>query len=210
MKLTATITLIAVFISFITCGQTSNRRTDQSYQIDSGLTDKIEKKVKSFNDVSMGSIDFRIYQNDSLVGETYSMAKSMESVTMSELNGDTAYITGFLGMFAGLGFQITLFKDTCIIRHLAKSDVEIYKLNKSDSPGFGVFVPCRTYNLKLISKPAFKKGEIIEGLIELSSEDYYEVSNGEDSKYRIELTGYFKTQPLASLNDQLNKYEKKK
>jgi len=203
--------LILVLIFLTACGQTKNRNTNSAYKIDTKLKDKIEQKVKSYNGVTKGSMEkIKIYENDSLIGDSYTNGKSFESRTMSTLEGDTANITGFLGMFAGLGFQITLYRDTCIIRHFAKSDAEIYKLNKSDSLTFGVSVPCKSYKLILVNKPTFKKGDVIEGIIELSSENYYEVANGKENKSRVELIGYFKTEPLQSLDDKLKKYDEQK
>lgn len=57
----------------------------------------------------------------------------------------------------------------------------------------GVSVPCKTYKLTLSKKPGFKEGEVLEGVIELTSDEYYEVANGKESKYRMQLTGYFRT-----------------
>jgi hypothetical protein len=124
---------------------------------------------------------------------------------MTSLDGDTINITGFMGMFAGFGYQIALFKDTCIVRHFMKSDAEIYKLNKTDSLTFGVSVPCKTYKLTLTNKPSFKKGDIVEGVIELMSDEYYEVANGNERKYKMQLTGYFKTEPLESTAEKYKK-----
>jgi len=126
-------------------------------------------------------------------------------MTISSLDGDTISITGFMGMFAGFGYQVALFRDTCIVRHFIKSDAEIYKLKKPDSLTFGVSVSCVTYKLILTNKPTFKKGDIVEGIIELMSDDYYEVANGNERKYKMKLTGYFKTEPLASAQESYQK-----
>jgi hypothetical protein len=153
-------------------------------------------------------MDFKMLENDSVVADTYAQGKSIdECMMMSLLEGDTINITGFMGMFAGFGYQIALFKDTCIVRYLGKSDVETYKLNKTDSLAFGVSVPCKTYKLTLVNKPTFKKGDIVEGIIELTSNDYYEVANGKENKYRIQLTGYFRTDPLESIEDNYKKIQ---
>ena len=114
-------------------------------------------------------------------------------------------IWGFMGIFAGIGYQISLFKDTCIVTHFIKSDAKIYKLKKSDSLNFGVSVPCKTYTLTLANKPILKKRHVIEGIVELTSEDYYEVANGEEKKYSVQLKGYFKTGPLESSEEKNNK-----
>ena len=189
-----------LFLSSLTsCGQTQKVIDNISYIIDNSIKSKIDKKVKSFDGVSMSSMDFKMFENDSVVADTYSKGKSIdECLTMCSLEKDTINITGFIGMFAGFGYQITLLKDTCIIRYFMKSDARIYKYKKTDSLNFGVSVPCKTYKLILTKKPTFKKGEIIEGIIELTSDEYYEVDNGNEKKYKMQLTGYFKTEPLMS------------
>lgn len=85
------------------------------------------------------------------------------------------------------------------------TDALIYILKKSDSLTFGVSVPCKTYKLTLRNKPTFKKGEVVEGIIELVSDEYYEVANGRETKYKMQLTGYFKTEPLASVEEGYQK-----
>ena len=192
-----------LLIVLSSCGQTPKSIDNGAYVVDQSIKAKVDKKVKSFNGVTMSSMDFKMFENDSIVADTYAKGKSVdECMTMTSLDGDTINITGFMGMFAGFGYQIALFKDTCIVRHFMKSDAEIYKLHKNDSLEFGVSVPCKTYKLTLTNKPTFKKGDIVEGIIELMSDEYYEVANGNERKYKMQLTGYFKTEPLESTEDK--------
>ncbi|MBL1162152.1 MAG: hypothetical protein D8M52_10630 [Chlorobi bacterium] len=209
-KLTKFFSLIFLLVAITSCGQTQKPFDNGSYIVDNSIKQKVDKKVKSYNGVTMSSMDVKLYENDSVTADTYSKGKSIdECMTFTTLDGDTINITGFAGMFAGFGYQITLFKDTCIVRHYAKSDAEIYKLHKTDSLEFGVSVPCKTYKLTLSKKPTFKKGEVLEGIIELTSEDYYEVANRGETKCKIQLTGYFKTDPLESTEDKYLKTKDK-
>jgi hypothetical protein len=195
-----------LLIALSSCGQTPNIIDNGAYVVDQSIKAKVDKKVKSFDGITMSSMDFKMFENDSIVADTYAKGKSVdECMTMTSLDGDTINITGFMGMFAGFGYQIALFKDTCIVRHFMKSDAEIYKLNKTDSLTFGVSVPCKTYKLTLTNKPSFKKGDIVEGVIELMSDEYYEVANGNERKYKMQLTGYFKTEPLESTAEKYKK-----
>lgn len=195
-----------LLIALSSCGQTPKGFDNGSYVVDPGIKSKVDKKVKSFNGMTMSSMDFKMFENDSIVGDTYAKGKSIdECMTMSSLDGDTINITGFMGIFAGFGYQIALFKDTCIVRHFAKSDAKIYKLNKTDSLNFGVSVRCKTYKLTLTNKPTLKNGDIVEGIIELTSDEYYEVANGNERKYKMQLTGYFKTEPLVSTEESYQK-----
>ncbi len=203
MKYNAIITLTIIHFLFTSCGQTKQESVNGTYEVDSKIGELIEQKVQSFDGVSFGTMDFKFYENDKLITDTYDKDKGIECITMKALVGDTAVVTGFMGMFTGFGFQITLFKDTCIVRYIVASDVEMYKLNKTDSLTIALSVPCKTYKLTLENKPTFEKEEIIQGIIELTSEEYYEVANGKERKYRIELVGYFKAEPLKSLDDMI-------
>jgi hypothetical protein len=198
IKFTTVFSLTLLLIALTSYGQTSNPFHNGTYLVDNNIKQQVDKKVKSLNGVTMSSMDFKMFVNDSLIGQ----GKSIDCMSMASLDGDTINITGFRGMFTGFGYQIALFKDTCIVRHFVKSDAEIYKLNKNDSLEFGVSVPCKTYKLTLSKKPSFNKGEVLEGIIELTSGEYYEVANGKENKFKMELTGYFRTDPLESLDDK--------
>ena len=205
-----TLLSLTLLVSLSSCAQTQKRTVNRAYIVDSSIKNKVEKKVKSFSGITMNSMDFKMFENDSIIADTYAKGKSIdECMTISSLEGDTINITGFLGMTAAFGYQIALFKDTCIVRHFMKTDVEIYKYKKTDSLNFGVSVPCKTYKLILVNKPTFKKGEVIEGIIELTSNDYYEVSNGNENKFKMQLTGYFKTEPLETTEERNRKLMEK-
>ncbi len=142
-------------------------------------------------------MDIKIFENDSITWDTYATGKSIdECFTTASVDNNTINIVSFLGLTAGFGYQIQLSKDTCIVTYFTKTDAEIYKLKKTDLLAFGVTVPCKNYKLTLVNKPTFKKGESIEGIVELTSEEYYEVNNGNEKKYKMQLTGYFKTDRL--------------
>ena len=210
MKKFLTLLSLTLVVSSSSCAQTQKRTNNSTYIVDSSIKNKVEEKVKSFRGITMNSMDFKMFENDSIIADTYAKGKSIdECMTISSLDGDTINISGFLGMTAAFGYQIALFKDTCIVRHFMKTDVEIYKYKKTDSLNFGVSVPCQTYKLILANKPTFKKGEVIEGIIELTSDDYYEVSNGNENKFKMQLTGYFKTEPLETTEERNRKLMEK-
>lgn len=197
------------FIFFTSCGQTPKTFYNGAYIVDNNVKKQVEKEVSSFNGIIFGAMDFKMFENDSLIADTYSKGKSIECITMTTLDGDTANIAGFVGISAAFGFKIALFKDTCIIRFFESSDF-IDTTTKPDSSIFvGGSLPCKTYKLTLANKPQIKKGEIIEGIIELTTDDFYQVSNGIKTKNKVYLKGYFKTEPLQSLEDQYNSLEHK-
>lgn len=179
-----------------------SQRSIGNYTVDSSIKREVDEQTVSMDGATTGAMTFTIYKDNSIISSTDSTpstVKGIQGMTYATLEGDTINITGFLGMSAGFGFHITLFKDTCIVRHLVKSDVAIYKLHKSDSLSFGIYVPCASYKLTFVNKPQYKKGEIVEGIVELQSDTYFEGANGEEHTYSVRLKGYFKTSPLKSV-----------
>jgi len=192
---------ILLLITFNSCAQATPKGNNNiGYTIEPGIKDKTDKKVIVSDGLIMASLDIKMFENDSVIWDTYAKGESIDQcIIMASLDNDTINITGFLGLSAALGYQIVLTKDTCIVTCFAKSDAEIYKLKKTDALNFGVSVPCETYRLTLAAQPKFKKGAIAEGMIELMSEDYYEVDNGKENKIKVQLTGYFKTNKLKRM-----------
>src|SRR5688500_18726589 len=115
-KLRTVFILTISFITLSSCGQASKHVDNGVYTVDNSIKKQVDKKGKSFNCVYLSSIDFKMYQNDIVIGDTYTKGKSIhECMTMTTIQGDTINIIGFMGMFAGFGYQIALFKDTCIV-----------------------------------------------------------------------------------------------
>jgi len=194
---------VLLFFTPYSCGHRRGPVTYKGYVVDNSVKQMVNGRVSSVKGMVLSSMDFRLYENDSLIADTYATGKSIdECVTMTSMQGDAITITGWLGMFVGFGYRIELFGDSCIVDHFAHSDAEIYKLKEKDSLEFGVDVPCKHYTLTLAEKPDFKKGQVLEGVVDLKSEDYFEVANGKEKRCRVELTGYFRTDPVESMDDQ--------
>jgi hypothetical protein len=196
MKKILLILSLSIFIfSCIDSQNTSN----QEYKIDAGLTGEIKEQASLTNGVSMGKMEVKMFENDSLIVDTYDKEKKIEFITMSNLGNDTIRITGFAGMFAGFGFYLDISNGGYDLTCLAKSDVPIYKYNEQDTTlSFGLSVPCYQTSLTLTAKPIFENGETISGYLELKSNDFWEESNGESKKYKMELRAYFRTEELKS------------
>jgi len=186
--------IIIVFSLFLSsCGQ-GLTTSKTGYNVDSSIQYQVDKKTMSSNGVAMGKMEIRMFAKDSLLFDTYGKDKKIEFFTMTTLVNDTIHITGFAGMFAGFGFYLDIFNDSYELTYLAKSDAEIYKYNKADTTlTFGLSVPCSETSLTLVIKPTFNQDDIISGILELKSMDFWEVSNGKEKKYRMELRAYFKT-----------------
>ena len=191
-KLSPLIILLFSVIAFTSCGQSPQPAQIGNYYIDSSIKSKIDKKKNT--------VDFKMFSNDEVVNDTYSKGKSIECFIMASAKDSTIHITLFAGMFAGFGCTIDLKKDSCMVRYFIKSDVEIYRLRKTDSLNFGISVTCQSFKLTLVNKSTFKNEEIIQGIVELTSDEFYEVANGKENKYKMQLTGYFTTDPIPKLS----------
>ena len=192
--------LILVLIAFTSCKQAPKPVDKRTYIIDSSITQLLDKKLNSPGEKIMTLTDIRLYKDDKLVEDTYTSGESIkEGVVMISLTGDIIYMYGFLGTYGSFGYNIVLFKDSCAVGYFAKSDSAKYKLKREDSLELGILVHCKTSNLTLPKKPKFQAGEFVEGIIELTSEDYYEVVNGKESRCRMQLKSYFRTNPILEL-----------
>jgi hypothetical protein len=181
------------------CRQPSKPIVTGAYTIDPSIKSEVEAHVQAADKLMLSSMDFRLHEDDSVVADTYASGKPIkECMTMATLNGDTIHITVLLGISAAFGYQIALVRDTAVIRHVMSSDAPMYKQVATDSLTFGLAVPCVRYTLTLAARPVFKTGATVEGKIDLTSTDFYEVANGQQHKLSIQLTSYFKTEPLAS------------
>jgi len=68
------------------------------------------------------------------------------------------------------GFQMAIYKDSCVVAPFALSDGKIYKYNKldTDSVDFALLQSV-TRKTVLSKRPSFKEGETVAGLVELKS-----------------------------------------
>ncbi len=190
MKLFLILIFPILLISSCSTGQTKNRFHE--ININPGISDTINQITSSANGVSMGKMEVRMYENDSLIIDTYN-ERQIEFFTMSEQIKDTIRITGFAGMFAGFGFYLDLFKDKYELTCLAKSDVPIYKYKENDTKLIhGLSVYCYETKLELTKNPDYKNLGEISGYLELKSDDFWEESNGKTKKYKMELRAFFK------------------
>lgn len=141
--------------------------------------------------------------DDSVVAGTYSNGKRIDDCfILSTLNGDSLNIMVFARLFAGFGFTLTFIEDSCIVRHMVKSDVEIYRKNANDSLDFGLSVPCTSYQLTLSQKPSFQNPAMLSGKIDLMSEEYYEKTTMGEHKFKVQITAWFRADAKSRIENE--------
>ncbi len=164
--------------------------------MDSQMHDSIEMRTIELEGRLYGSINFKLFGNDSLLVEYQAFDVNSYAKNMSFLQDDTIKTVGFLN-FIKFGFgYIVLFsnENTCSISCVIASESGTLKLHKEDTLSESLVVPCVSSQLIIPEKPKFKQGEIVLGKINLISSDFYDVEEDAEIKYRIELTAYFKTE----------------
>lgn len=164
--------------------------------MDKQMHDSIEMRTIELEGRLYGSINFRLFGNDSLLVEYQAFDINSYAKNMSFLHGDTIKTVGFLNFIKfGFGYSVLLSNEnTCSISCVIASESGTLKLHKEDTLSESLIVPCVSSELIIPSKPKFKQGEIVLGKINLISSDFYDVEEDAEIKYRLELTGYFKTE----------------
>ncbi len=164
--------------------------------MDRQMKDSIEMRTIELEGRLYGSINFRLFGNDSLLVENQTFDVNSYAKNMSFLHGDTIQTFGFLNFIKfGFGYNVVLSNEnTCSISCIIASESGTLKLHKEDTLSESLIVPCVSSELIIPAKPKFKQGEIVLGKINLISSDFYDVEEDAEIKYRIELTGYFKTE----------------
>jgi hypothetical protein len=162
------------------------------------LNKDVDQKVKAFAFVDSGVLKMSMVTKVIEEGRIFFNQK-LDCFTKSFLINDTIIITGGMRGWLGWGFQLTIFKDSCIVNAFALSDGEIYKYATTDKSKISYIpLPCLTQKVLLAKTPSFKKGERITGYVDLVSNDFYYSIRKNDSKARIILRAYFKTAPLGA------------
>ena len=163
---------------------------------------QIDLQISKFGWVDTGTLKHSmtikvLTDNNSFLNNTM-FNQTLDCYTTSFLKGDTINITGYMIGQLGWGFELVLYKDSCIAASFGLSDGKIYKYKKSDTDSIDlILLPNISQKVVLSRRPAFQPGEIVAGVIELKSIPYYYTGDG--SKYTINLKAYFKTAALKKM-----------
>ena len=195
MKRTLLTLVISVFLLGY-CQAQSSGSVVNVVTIDKQIQDSIEARTIELDGRLFGSINFRLFGNDSLVLEHQAFDINSYAKNMSFLNDDTIRTVGYLNFIKmGFGYSVLLSNETkCRIDFVTVSELGTLKLHKEDTPSQSLIVPCVASELIIPSNPRFERGEMVYGKINLISSDFYDVEEDVEIKYRLELTGYFKTE----------------
>ena len=193
---------IIAFLCPLSCTSQQDNIKPGKYLVDKNILQKVEKFVKNEEGMLVGQMDIRVLENDKEVQNTFGTDKKVSFFTTTNISNDIIMISAHAGMFAGFGFELYIWKDSCVVLFdIATDDPDIYKLNKTDSTyKTGVQVPTISSKVILSRTPdpkGISKSNPLEVCVELESGEFYEKSErNEDKKLKFFITAYFKTEDI--------------
>jgi hypothetical protein len=191
------ILLNCLFFSLVSCGQAS-----LPYVVDSTIGKIVDENIKSTMTQTLNAIKSVETTNDSIILENFGLGKNLDAITEAYLSNDTIFIISALAARdATFGYKIILTRQNCIVNYFSVADENIFKINKNDKVGGEISFECSINKLTLTQKSKFEIGESIEGVLELTTNDYWIVNNETETKIKKKLTGYFKTK-LKNANER--------
>ena len=186
------IIIIILFLLLPSFKSGENQNHLPKYKIDRSIKKEVRKNTESINGVDLGNVELRVFEDDILTFDNFGESEKAQVMFMYTWKQDLVEIIGFAGFATALGFYLDLYKDNYELTYLTKCDSEIYKYNQQDSTLlFKLSVPCSYTSCTLTNKPAFTEGGLISGIVELKSNDFWQIANGRENKYRVELKAYF-------------------
>ena len=190
-----------LLISLASCGQTS-----LPYIVDPTIGKTVDENIKSTMTQTLNAIKSVQTINDTIKPENFGLGQNLDAITDAYLSNDTIYITSALAARdASFGYKIILTREKCIVKYFSVADENIFKIKKGDKPVSVITFECPINKLTLSQRTKFEIGEPLEGILELTTNDFWSVSNDKDTKVKQQLTGYFKTK-LKNANEKLLNY----
>ena len=183
-----------LFTSCLLISITSSGQKDPPFIVDSTVSTIVDENIKLTDFPASSTMKSTMTINDTTFAENYGFGKNLGAVTQASLRHDTIFITSFLmAREATFGYKIILTRDSCTIKYFSLADEDIFKINKADKPSHLISFICQTNKLTFSRRPQFKIGELIEGVVELATNDFWSYNKGQNTKVKVKLTGYFKT-----------------
>lgn len=131
--------------------------------------------------------EWRKFENDSALYDTYGKKRSVLSPVCRRF-GDTVFV------LLESGLLLKIFKDSYIIEYKAQDTFIEVPGAESDSTAGSIssnMIPCKHQSLVLLRKPAFKTGEVIDGIVAFESRAYKDLKQEYWKTYREQFNIYF-------------------
>ena len=186
--------VVFLFVSLFS-NQSNANGLDTRYKVDKSITEEVNSNIEYVYEQALGTMEIKVYENDILL--TYDEDKDKYGNVKPQLGfitsmrNDTISIIGFDGFAMAWRFYLDLYHENYKLSFMIHADTEIYKYTKDGDLHFTLSVPCTYTSCVLTSKPTFKKENVVSGVVELKSNDFWQLANGKENKYRVELKAYF-------------------
>ncbi|MEM8584802.1 MAG: hypothetical protein AAGF87_11060 [Bacteroidota bacterium] len=191
----------------------SGEQKAYNFKIDDTVKETVEASISELEFASSAEDVFLIYnnplavdyyENDSLVATSKNEPTEAIFRSFYYYQNDTLVIDGMYGLFGGFGFSIKIVENQAETYHLvAGDDFPAHSLTIDGDLQLRVEVPCIGTKLILSKLPEPNGQEIIYGLVEFESVDYFHrgtIVEGEEvearSKVRMDMKVYFKSKFL--------------
>ena len=187
--------------------QTLSTLTSQEQQMDSLL-----QNITWFNGAfrnNRSRIFLESFKNGQLQsGGDPGLATGLPAPCMCYIDKDTIYIKTWIGFFGAIGFGMKIYKDEFSSQFIIQIDQsDTYKVNLADKNFTGqAIVNSKYQKLVFMTRPSFKLDEQLTGVLEITTNNYYEKKYDTVDTLSVKGKIYFtcKTRQMT-LRDQLMK-----
>lgn len=157
------------------------------YSINSKLKEQIDTSFAENN--AAGYAELKIFVNDSLYTDTYNKNKMIDFYyPPRNINNTLTFILNGPDLFSTI---VLINEDSCSLELIALDGlVESYK--EIDGIIEVGNVQCDKQSITFVSKPIIKEGKLVEGVIELTSEDYVDFRDDKLRKRKSQMRVYFR------------------
>lgn len=186
---------------FSSCEQ-PKRSKSAIYKIDSSVISTVNQKIAAFNGKSNACISFVMYEGDrAIIKEDNTAALSFTSFSKNIIAIDCLN-----GTNDGFGFFLMIGRDSSLVNFkvLSRNDSVLFKASEASTASPELLVKCMTSRVRLAREPGYVRGEVIQGIVELESEYFYEVRREKERKVKFKIEAYFKSEPVPVID---NKYK---
>ncbi|WP_153796600.1 hypothetical protein [Foetidibacter luteolus] len=185
--------------------QSFSKLTSQEQKMDSLLQNSTWLNGAFRNNRSR--IFMESFENGQLnTGGDSSLVTGLSAPCMCYTDKDTIYMKTWIGFFGSIGFGVKIFKDDFKSQFIIQIDEpDTYKVNLSDKDFTGqAIVNSKYQKLSFLTRPSFKIDEQLTGILEITTNDYYEKKHNGVDTLSVKGKIYFtcKTRQMT-LRDQL-------
>ena len=170
------------------------------YTVDNTIATEIDKKIEPFQGKYNANLSFIVYEN----GREVIKKDNKPALSFTSFSNNIVAVDCLNGTNDGFGFFLMIGKDTSFINFkvLSKSDSILFRSANASALQPELLVNCVNSKVTLAQAPMFVQGEVIQGLVDLESEPFYEVRNNKERKVNFRIVAFFKSEPTPVNKNQ--------